>query len=439
MEHILVWSAFDSERLRFALSVLLTDCLGVSFEVTSDENKFRNSSQAKICYHSHRIASGVCFIPACGLLAEQTIVPQRITVADCDGLPAFFFVPTSDADFSFDLLSLVFYLVSRYEEYLPDATRDAHSRFTASQSVAFQNDFLQKPLVQLWAQHLKKNLLSYFPQLTFELPEYHFQPTYDIDMAWAFLHKGFLRTAAGFANDLLRLRWQKLARRVATHCGFRHDDYDTFEKLDKLHRHHDLCPIFFFLVGNYDRKYDKNTSFRVPIFQKLVQKIAAQYPVGLHPSYQSNYLEKRLDLEKKRLESIVFKNISKSRQHFLKLSLAHTYRRLIAAGLSEDYTMGYAEAVGFRASTALPFYWYDLENEKITSLRVHSFQLMDVSLRQYQACSPEAAKVQINELSAAVRSVGGEFVSIWHNSSFAASEGWDGWADVHDFLLATGK
>ena len=66
----------------------------------------------------------------------------------------------------FDIFGAAFYLISRYEEYLPH-TKDNHHRYLAYQSLAYQQHFLELPLVNIWAVELKKVIET---QISIEIP-----------------------------------------------------------------------------------------------------------------------------------------------------------------------------------------------------------------------------------------------------------------------------
>ncbi len=119
-----------------------------------------------------------------------------------------------------------------------------------------------------------------------------------------------------------------------------------------------------------------------------------------------------------------------SRQHYLKLEFPTTYQRLLQIGIEADYTMGYAEQVGFRASIATPFFWFDLSKNEATRLRVFPFQVMDITLKNYLQLQPEEAIALTRELFEATKSVNGHFISLWHNNSLCEQEGWQGWRKV---------
>ena len=96
--------------------------------------------------------------------------------------------------------------------------------------------------------------------------------------------------------------------------------------------------------------------------QRLYQQLSAKNNCGLHASWQSGTTEGLLLKEKRKLEGITGKSICISRNHYLRMKLPTTYRKLIAAGIHDDYSMAYGSINGFRASYTLPYRWYDLEN-----------------------------------------------------------------------------
>ena len=97
--------------------------------------------------------------------------------------------------------------------------------------------------------------------------------------------------------------------------------------------------------------------------------------------------------------------------------------------------MGYPDQVGFRAGTSQSFYWYDLENDLQTKLRIHPFCVMDVTLKQYLKLNPEQAFRQVQQILVQLKALRGQFTIIWHNSSFYGREGWVGWKKLYQDIL----
>jgi hypothetical protein len=129
------------------------------------------------------------------------------------------------------------------------------------------------------------------------------------------------------------------------------------------------------------------------------------------------------------------RDITKSRQHFLKLDLPTTYRNLINLDIRDDYTMGYALLPGFRASICDPFPFYDLDLESETKLIIHPFTVMDGTLRDYMNLGIEEAISSIHKLIDEVKAVEGTFISLWHNESLSDQQRWKGWRNVYESMI----
>ena len=423
----------SSPRLTYIFQTIFEEILGISILYIYSKHDFKEITTPKISYAPNPISDEIWF-PVTDFILKKDITPIDIKVNHWQGFPIFFeydFLKKEKSTPPFDPFSMAFYLVSRYEEYI-STNKDNHGRFPASESLAFKNGFLHRPLVDELAFLIKNKLLERYPNMFFSSPKFQFTPTYDIDYAWSYLHKGLQRTLGGMARDFFKN--QKLfLQRLNVFFG-QEDPYFTFDYLDNLHQKHGLAPIYFFLVGEHGT-YDKNISIKKKAFRQLIQRIDEQYKTGLHPSYQSNLSVTFLKKEKTNLEEVTQKRASKSRQHFLKLSFPATYQELNKLGINEEYSMGYAEELGFRASIARPFKWFDLSTNKATDLQIYPFQIMDVMLKNYLKLSPKAAKEAILPIIEATQNVNGHLISIWHNNSFCEQEGWEGWRSVYEYMV----
>lgn len=372
-----------------------------------------------------------------GLLQASGIAHIRPEFKPHQGRMAAFFLeaPTAEALYPFDLLSLLFYLVSRYEEYLPHEA-DHWGRFMATSSAAFQYGFLDRPLLNEWALDLAKQLSHYYPQYQFATPSaYRFTPTYDIDHAYAFRGKAWWRQAGAAIRYTLNREGQALRNQWRTLWHPDTDPYNVYPLLDQLADQYQHRPLYFWLLGDYG-PHDKNLPYNTPLLQALIQRQAARFPVGLHPSFGSNESLEQLTRERDRLAEITQRPVNRSRQHYLRLHLPTTYQRLQALNIREDYSMGYAQHLGFRASLATPYPWYDLEREMATKLKIFPFAIMDVTLRTYLGVSPEEALDHTSIIVERCKAVSGHLMSIWHNSSLGEQPPWDGWHAVYEAFLA---
>ena len=180
---------------------------------------------------------------------------------------------------------------------------------------------------------------------------------------------------------------------------------------------------------------DKNLPIDNHSFIKLIKSIADVADIGIHPSFASNKQPEKLEKEIKNLSKIFHKEIIKSRQHFLKLSFPTTYQTLIELDITDDYTMGYASEIGFRAGTCTPFLFYNIDLEIETKLRIHPFIVMDATLLYYMKLTPDEAIAKVNKLIDEVKNVNGTFISLWHNETLSDVKQWAGWRKVYEAII----
>ncbi len=195
-----------------------------------------------------------------------------------------------------------------------------------------------------------------------------------------------------------------------------------------------LKQIYFILFADYGTN-DKSIPTHSHVFRELIRWIADHADVGIHPSFTSNSVAGKLKKEINSLTKTLHREIIKSRQHFLVLHLPSTYRNLINHGITDDYSMGYASQIGFRASTCSSFLFYDLEMENTTTLRLHPFAAMEGTLRDYNQIDTVKAIAEFQEIIGEVKKVGGTFISIWHNESLSDQKRWKGWRDVYEKMI----
>jgi len=403
----------------------------MDYRLSHDANEFALSPLPKFSYSEAPVRTELFFFST-QLLFEKGIHVQDISVFDWENSKAFF-ATHPKYDFPFDPFAASFYLVSRYEEYLPHA-RDAHDRFDVKESLAWKKGFLQKPLVNVWAQRIRQLLKNRFPVLEFPAKSYEYISTIDVDNAYAFKEKGIVRTAGALARSLFQLRLSSFVNRLAVLSGIRHDPYDTHDVLFSIQQEYELKCIYFFLLGDYAEN-DKNVPVTSKKLQSLIKHIADYNECGIHPSYASTSFPEKIALEKTRLRKIIRREVTKSRQHFLLLKFPATYRQLIENDITDDYSMGHAGDVGFRASTCSSFLFYDLDREVTTKLRIHPFALMDATFKYYLKVKPEEALNMIRSLVQEVRAVNGTFISLWHNESLSEIDPWIGWSDLYTQLV----
>jgi hypothetical protein len=342
--------------------------------------------------------------------------------------------PTEGGEMGFDVLGAAFFLATRYEEYLPGQP-DAFGRYDFHGSIAFRHGFLERPLINEWMRWFRSILRAKNPGVFIPEPVFRFIPTYDIDIAFAYLGRPLIRSLGGWIRDLLSGKIEEMRNRISVLAGYRRDPYDVYEWLDALHLRFQLRPIYFFLLAKKPGNADKNTDREDPRFRSLVKYHAAGYQTGLHPSWQGGEDRQLLADEKKYMETIIGRDLTNSRQHYIRMRMPQTCQELLALGMRDEYSMGYGAANGFRASIASPFNWYDLEQETSTSLRVHPFCFMDATARYAERKTASEAYLQLKKFHDAVKTTGGSMYTIFHNSMLSENAACKSWRDMYSLFL----
>jgi hypothetical protein len=422
---MLVYTPTITSRIEYIFQYI-GEITGLSIELTESVIRYSNTSSPKINYSSEKIEAHEYQIIPCGLLMEKGIHTVEIELNHSGPFPFFF---ESPGTFPFDLPAAIFYLISRYEEYLPFQP-DIYGRYPQEDSLATKGKFLHRPLVDEWINDWTNQLKIFFPALSIQLPSFRFIPTYDIDIAWSYLHKGWIRNVGGALKNI-----STLPERIRVLREIEKDPFDCYEMLQQVHTKNAESPIYFFLVANKRSSLDKNINPNNKAFRQLIKKISSFAIVGIHPSVYSNTEKSALSAEKKVLEDICNKPIVQSRQHYLQYMLPHTYRALIKEGIAYDYSMGYGTINGFRASTSRSFLWYDLENESKTSLRIHPLAWMDANTYYENKFTAEEGFNELLKLYNIVKKIGGDFISVSHNHLLGNKSEWKNWPSLYEEFI----
>lgn len=428
---MLLYAHTITPRIKYVAD-FLSRYYGHPFKVMANEAQYYESAEPRINYSHQRMADGELYIKPSPLLSESEKRRFNLHVGERNGYKVLF---ESNCDLGFDLFAGIFYLLTRYEEYLPHA-RDAYGRFSHEASVAHKEDFLHLPLVNIWLEDFRRILKERFPEIVLERPQFSFEPTYDIDLAWAYKFKPFKVRWGRILQAIARLKFGQARRHIRVLKGRLQDPYDSYEWLDELHLRHDLKPVYFILAAIERGKFDKNADVHLPQFKQLVHVLGTRYTLGLHPSWYSGDHKAAMAKEKNLLEKASHHHIHHSRQHYIRMGLPQTYHRLRELGIKHEYSMGYGTTNGFRASVATPFYWYDLEQEQQTDLLIHPFCFMDANAYYEQQQTAEETLAELRQYLQVTRSVGGTMSTIWHNHLLGTAPEFEGWREVYAQFVA---
>lgn len=323
-----------------------------------------------------------------------------------------------------DLLASAFFLLSRYEEICRRDCRDRHGRFPGKASILYKSNLIFRPLVDEYARLVRK----WLRETGAELPE----PKAEISKVWLthdidepFYCKGF----RSFLRESIKGRGVVRALRFALQASEK-DPYQTFgwfaEKDADLKKRAEL-PVqsMYFVKAGGKSVYDKPVySLKSRRMSHLLRKLLASgASLGWHGSYSSG--EKGADpQEKARLERFTGKSVLCFRAHYLRSCEPEHFQTLESLGITDDFTMGYADVAGFRLGTCRPVVWIDPFSGRLSQLVLHPLTVMDNTLYQvdYMGLDYETAFKYCTMLFHTVRQFGGEICVLWHNTTVIDSD-----------------
>jgi hypothetical protein len=123
---MLLYSHTISSRLQYIADFIGKEIFREPLELTTDKEVFKQSTEPKINYSKEKISQGEYWLQPHSLVFEKDIRPQPIKCFDTNRQKVFF---RTEGDCPFDIFAASFYLLSRYEEYLP-YQKDMYGRYS---------------------------------------------------------------------------------------------------------------------------------------------------------------------------------------------------------------------------------------------------------------------------------------------------------------------
>ena len=393
---------------------------GVEYTLVESIDTFNDFQGAKLNYSKQKCSDGISFTPS-GLLNETGIWNGNLDKVKIESVDCLSFNGNKD------LVASVFYVLTRMEEY-NCYSYDDHDRFPFSHSILKKYEWVEQAVCDRWASYIIVDLLK----VEVVKSKVEIIPTFDIDNTYAFKLKSGKRRALSKLKDVVKLDAKRITKRKSVENGEK-DPYDTFDKIIEVGKQFSGVKVFWLTASEGSK--DRNVPIGNIQHRKLINRVAQSVEVNIHPSYGSFLNASQVMSERDGLESITGSSIVRSRQHFLRFQLPKSYRDLIDVGIRNDYSMGFAENVGFRSGTARAHNWFDLERNEVTELTLHPFAYMDGTLLEYMSLTPEESKRRIQKLYAEIQNFGGDFIFLWHNETIGEYGKWKGWSQVLDFTL----
>ncbi len=422
-----VFNCLISEFLGFDYDLIVSEkkcCFKVSYNSNELEisNVFFKDDNIDNLYLTSNIPSGATFseLKFSNKYYPQTVIFGRSTYLKIE----------NGFRWENDIVAATFFMLTRWEEKAV-LKRDEHDRFMAADSLAYKNDFLHRAVINEYVEILHEILISFGFKHSRRQRLYNTIPTHDVDQAYLW-NSGMRKIKSLGASLFLRRNKEEIKKRTLSLIT-KVDPYDTFDLLMDMADSTNVKATFYFMTGG-ETKFDNFYQIKEPLVINLLNKIKARnHIIGIHPSYNSYANIEILKKEIEVLESIVGTEIDSSRQHYLRFDVDRTLSNLNEMNIAWDSTICYADSSGFRSGVCYEYPTFDLNQRKQLTLREKPLIVMDTTLQKYENLSPEMALEKITNLQNEVKRYEGDFVFLWHNSSFNSEE-WIGYEVVFESL-----
>ena len=426
---------------KYCFQVLLGELLGVDFEVkvtSATDYILRLPNGASLTVEDHFFSRQTddVYLKSENIPEQPVFIPHPFSTAEVvTGVfgKTHFTSENQHITCGIDLFASAFFMLTRWEEYvLP--RRDEHGRFPADQSLAARAGFLDRPVVDEWADLMEQMLVRLGWNHPPKRRAWQLHLSHDVDhpLLWWSAAQRLRTPAAGLfkRGDLPEAAWW-----LKNHVFRKQDPFDIFDEWMDLSEKNGLVSHFNFLGA---RAPSSNCYYPLdhPFVKNLIRKIADRgHGIGFHPSYEAFEDTAAFQRELQSLRAVSPVPVTTGRQHYLRFDAPHTWQVWEEAGLEWDSTLGYPEAEGFRCGTCHSFPVFNFLTRTTLRLREKPLIAMDVTLAQYRRYSPEKAFERLQHLRRQVQKHGGEFVLLWHNSSWNTYF-WGPWQEVYRSFIA---
>ena len=330
-------------------------------------------------------------------------------------------IKEKEIDCHIDLFASSFFMLTRWEEHVkPD--RDNHNRFPATASLAYQNNFLKRPVVNEYAEMLWNMLKHLGFEGARKERNYQLIMTHDVDKIQLW-NDGIKGLVSAMKSEMLTRKNISLGLGYAlsflkTKSGIGKDPYDTFDYMMDISEKHGIKSHFYFMSGGTS-EVDNRYQIKDKKIKRIKEKIQHRgHVIGFHPSYNAYNDERQWAHEKQMLEEALGTSVAEGRHHYLRFETPKTWQIWENNKMQKDSTMGYPDSIGFRCGTCYEFNIFNFLTRSQLNLKERPLIAMEATLVNYQGSSYENAIQEVSQLKECVKKYNGNFVFLWHNSSF---------------------
>lgn len=325
-----------------------------------------------------------------------------------------------------DLLASTYFLISRYEEMYRRSERDSYGRFPGKSSLPYRAGFLHRPIIEEYGEALRQILLEtgiaerHNLRLE-ERPQTFCRVNLTHDLSRPYNYRGW----RSFLRAWLKQKKSPLEAARLSFSADIEDDYFTFPKFLKWDRNtcdslgRDRSDIFLFIRMPSRHPLDKPYYSLHSLYLRRILSIAAKHKVllALQCSYAAGHQSELISKERHQFEKAFRQRPRGLRHNKLTSCEPEDLLQAYVSGFRNDYSMGYADVVGFRLGTCRPVKFINPNTRLLTELILHPLVLRDLTLsdQRYMALEQDEAERIAHDLIRTTARYNGELTLLWHN------------------------
>ena len=376
---LLVYTPKITPRIRYVFKHIFIRMLELEIKLTNSVEDFVAHNGPKFSYSKKPLGKELFFYST-SFLIDQGIQYFSINVSNSEKYPIFFQV-NNDSAMPFDIFAAIFYLISRYEEYLPHL-KDEKGRFPFEESIAFKNNFLDKPVIDLWIVELIKIINNKFTNTINESKgNKNIIPVLEVSDPYMFRHKSLFLSLFQALISIWKLNFKNIIDQIYVLLRVSKDPHLEYDFIIEQFKKIKIDLLSFFRFTQHSSDIGAVSIFNSS-YKLLIKNISDKIPLSLLVSCFAQTDIKVLKSEMNNLSNLTYRRSQKVRLNLGIISISETYPILIQNEILEDYSMGYVNQIGYRASTSVPFYYYDLMNEIQSPLKIYPVVINEFALRK---------------------------------------------------------
>lgn len=313
-----------------------------------------------------------------------------------------------------DLIYLSLYCISLTGEHLErplnNVGRDIHKRIPSTESAIGKRHLQLRPIVDEYATLVSRLIGTTMPTPGIQ----HIVLTHDVDSICRYRH---LRGCLG------GIKRGRLADVIKSIRNRENDPLFTFNWMHQQDRHVEGAEIIYFIKAGDGSGYDyPQYNLQGNDFRALLENLNNErVRIGLHGSYHAAK-ELCYGAEKCKLERALKRKVTLHRNHYLRILSYEDLQCLADSGITDDYSIGWADHVGFRLGTTRPVRWINPRTFQLTDLVLHPLSIMDGTLSDNHYMNIQSFEKAFEVCRSVIETIeryNGELVLLWHNSTFA--------------------